>query len=153
MSIVDRFTLINIANDYNMTYDSLVNKIIVNGRVPIECPIDIIIQILSRHFNVNTTLYDENMCPIDFFNAVNDDPTHMFIYRYSYDQYYNMVPIGQTFSGVGKNFNGIGGIYGPNELTQLTELTELTEEIITLYPTTNVNDVQIINDPTDIMEI
>ena len=95
MTLYDRFTLVSIANDMYTSYDTFVDKLGQNFVMPYDYPVEIIIQILCRYYNINITLYSENLSVIEFNNSSNI--TNINIYRYTFDSYYNILPIGQTF--------------------------------------------------------
>lgn len=96
MTLYDHYILISIANDNVTSFDLSMEKILNNSDIPIEFPIEIILRIISRLYNINIVLYPENLKPIFISNALTD-PKEIGIYRATADNYYNIIPINEDF--------------------------------------------------------
>ena len=103
MTTYDRFTLVSIANDSEISYDTFVYKIEQLGKIPYEFPVEILLQLLSRYYDINIFLFTEGQI-ININNVLdNKNPKHINVYRYSYDSYYNVIPIGSQFTKACEN--------------------------------------------------
>ncbi|XWV26216.1 putative orfan [Tupanvirus soda lake] len=97
MTLSDHFTLISIANDITISYESFVAQIMNTERIPWDFPIEILMRILSRLYNVNIMFYCDKLTSMYIDNASDHNAKVLDIYQHSIDMFYNIIPIGSQF--------------------------------------------------------
>lgn len=115
----DHYVLITVANDIKTTYSNFIGSLINNKKLPLDYPIEFILRILSRLFNLIVNLYVDETKYISYFvkdstgnfvpqtntttinkieidNTVDDQTVqYINIYQYAFDSFYVIIPIGQ----------------------------------------------------------
>ncbi|XWV24966.1 putative ORFan [Tupanvirus deep ocean] len=129
MTLNDHFTLISIANDITVSYDSFVAQIMKTERIPWDFPVEILMRILSRFYNVNIMFYCDKLTNIYIDNAMDHNAKVLDIYQHSIDMFYNIIPIGSQFSKLGTIENTYSNL---PEIQQFNQQTSLEP---------NVNDI------------
>jgi hypothetical protein len=98
MTLYEHYVLISMANDSKFTYDSVINKIGATNKIPLEFPVEIILGILGRLFNIIIELYSEKLTLITIDNSLDYTTAHLItIFQYTSDDYYNIIPKGKIF--------------------------------------------------------
>ena len=99
----DYYDLVNIANNKQITYDEFIYKI---KRYSNYCenyiwdfPIEIILKILSRVYNVVIQFLSMDFDNIVIDNTVNHSPYWICIYQHDPDLYFNVITLGDVFAG------------------------------------------------------
>lgn len=96
MTLADRFLLVCIANDLDICYDKFIAHIEQHGKLPLEYPVEIILRIISRYYDIAITIFDSNLNLLEITNGFNPDSPIIYMYQHSMDLYYNIRPITQS---------------------------------------------------------
>lgn len=93
MTLYDHYTLVTIANDINISYENFMQQIFETSKIPLEYPIEIIMRILSRFYNVMIIFYTNKLTYMIIDNYLLSNYRTIAIYQYSADFCYNIIPI------------------------------------------------------------
>lgn len=98
MSLIEYFNLIAIANDITISYDNFVQNMIGTTNIPINYPLEIIMRILSRVYNIKITFFTNQLLPLIIDNYLYENFNCIYIYQYSSISYLNIVPLESNIS-------------------------------------------------------
>lgn len=87
--------------------------------IPYEVPLEIILRILSRLFDIIIGLYEINNEPIIINNTIIKNPITINIIKYN-NEYYNIININETFIPLGKKLKKC-------EILTLNDINDIVE--------------------------
>ena len=98
LTLCEHLEMYNLANDTSILYDDLVKKMEDSSDMFYDYPFEIILNIISKHYNVNIKIYHSNGIDVfEFKNACKTNPKNIVLFQYSVDSYYNIIPIRSKF--------------------------------------------------------
>lgn len=133
ISLEDHYCMICIANDIKTEYDDFLIYIKKYSRLPYDYPVEVILRIVSRIFNVRIVFYSQQLIQLEVDNAIDEIST-MYIYQHTSECFYNIVPKGTSFVPIGEQ-NVFKHIVPSNLSSDLFDL-EISIEVVN-----DVNDV------------
>ena len=92
-TLYDHYVLVSLANENSTSYDRSIQQIMGQSNIPYDYPIEILLRILSRIYNVNIVFITYNLTSIFVDNSIYDNPKQIAIYQYNPDSYCNIMPI------------------------------------------------------------
>jgi hypothetical protein len=125
MSLFDYFVLVSIANDISSSYEKFMKEIGATYRIPFDYPMEIIMRILSRLYNVTIIFYTNKLTCMVIDNCLEINSNNIAIYQYSPDAFYTITPIGSPVNiiEVGINETNKLGQYKPiNDIADIVEI-------------------------------
>jgi hypothetical protein len=123
ITLHDLFIIINAAYDNNVNYDNSVRIMEKTCILSPGFPVELLLKIISRHYNTIITLYTEDLNSLFIDNAIGESPKWINIFKYSCHSYYNIIPIGETFVPSGND--------EPDNIASETIMNDLSD-IVTL---------------------
>jgi len=140
MTLHDHFYLISVANDVEIQYDTFLNLILQKGKIPYEYPIEILLRILSRLYNVIIVLYSDTLMRILIDNALDPNARTINMVQYTSETYFNIVTIGSEFIAL-----------KPNE--QKPTISYKIQPVVFEHNSSNIINAINANDINDIIEV
>jgi hypothetical protein len=134
ITLYEHFVIISIANNIDYSYEYFMSLLSTYEKIPFEYPIEFLMRILSRCYDVNILFYSGKLMEFFIDNALLDEAKNLHIYQESMDTFYNIVPIGSGFCK----------LYDPSKISNANKYQPLSID-------DNIFDV--VNDITCIIEI
>lgn len=91
ITLTDYFTMICIGNNIDTSYDMFINKM-KNEIIPNEFPLEILLRIISRVYNIIVILYTNNLTKVIIDNTLYDDIQIIEMYQSSENLLYHIIP-------------------------------------------------------------
>lgn len=100
ITVDEHFFMICLANDIKLSYDDFLDYMGKYNKLPYDYPIEIILRIVSRMFNIRIILFTQQLIKLDINNSINETGI-VEIYQYSHETCFNIVSKGTTFTPIG----------------------------------------------------
>ncbi len=105
LSLYEYFKLVSIANSCDHSYEHHMSLILKNNIIPFEYPVEILMRILSRLYDVNIVFYSDKLIDLYIDNSLSNNPKIINIFQASNDSFYNIIPIGTDFNKICDNLS------------------------------------------------
>lgn len=118
-TLYEYYQSIVIQNNINICYHDYIYRLTMYKSIPYEVPLEIILRILSRLFDIIIGLYEINNEPIIINNTIIKNPITINIIKYN-NEYYNIININETFIPLGKKLKKC-------EILTLNDINDIVE--------------------------
>ena len=96
ITLYEHYKLVSFANEFPLTYENFMEKLFASKNIVWECPVEILMRILSRLYNVIITFYSERLTKIVINNCLDNGVKNINIYQYYIDSFFTIIPIVPT---------------------------------------------------------
>jgi hypothetical protein len=102
MKLDEMYNTLCLANDIKTNFDETIEHLIKHKRLPYDIPIEGIMRITSRMFNVIINYFTTTLSPLEFDNTISKNNIKwIWIYNHEYHKYFNIIPLHSQFEPAG----------------------------------------------------